>query len=105
MKALILFVLLAVAQHLAAQETQSQQSRSLSRPDSANQAATQPTGTSADKATKEAPSRAEYRPGIGTIIVAELTNSVNAKKAKIGDRVECTVVADLLYQGKIVVPK
>jgi hypothetical protein len=30
---------------------------------------------------------------------------LNAKKAKIGDRVECTVVSDLLYQGKIVVPR
>jgi hypothetical protein len=30
---------------------------------------------------------------------------VSAKKAKIGDRVECTVVQDLLYQGKIVVPR
>jgi len=96
MKASVLFVLLAVAHHFAAQETQSQPSSV--RPDSAGQVGAQPTAPSADKKT-------EYRPGIGTIVVAELTNSLNAKKAKIGDRVECTVVSDLLYQGKIVVPR
>src|SRR5215472_10569209 len=88
MKALVLFVFVAVAQGFSAQETQSPTSRP--NPDSASQTATQP----ADK-------KSEYSPGVGTIIVAELTNSVNAKKAKIGDRVECTVVTDLLYQGKI----
>jgi hypothetical protein len=95
MTALTLFVLLSVAQYFVAQETQH----------SANQAPTPSPGPSADKVTKEPASPAEYRPGIGTIIVAELTNSVYAKKAKIGDRVECTVVQDLLYQGKIVVPR
>jgi hypothetical protein len=78
MKALKIVVLLAIIPHLIAQQPQAQS----------------PTG-----------SPTEYRPGVGTIIVAELTNSVSAKKAKIGDRVECTVVADLLYQGKIVVPR
>ncbi len=87
MKALMLFFLLAVAPHFAAQETQSP-----TPPNASNQAAARPSAT-------------EYRPGIGTVIVAELTNSVSAKKAKAGDRVECTVVSDLLYQGKIVVPR
>lgn len=47
----------------------------------------------------------EYRPGVGTIIVTELANSVNAKRAKVGDRVECTVTQDLLFQGRIAVPR
>jgi hypothetical protein len=105
MKPLTLLLLLIVAQHFTAQETQSQPGQTPTQPDSANQAAIQPAGTAADEPAQEAASSVEYRPGIGTIIVAELANSVSAKKAKIGDRVECTVVQDLLYQGKIVVPK
>jgi len=63
--------------------------------------------TSGDPATKtqnDARPR-EYRPGIGTTIVAELTNSVNAKNAKVGDRIECMVNQDLLYQGKVIIPR
>jgi hypothetical protein len=45
----------------------------------------------------------QYRPGIGTIMVAELTNAISSKKAKVGDRVECNVSQDMLYQGKIVI--
>jgi hypothetical protein len=92
MKALVLFVFVAVAQGFSAQETQSPPSRP--NPDSASQTATQPVDQ-----------KSEYSPGVGTIIVAELSNAVNAKKAKIGDRVECTVVTDLIYQGKVVVPR
>ena len=47
----------------------------------------------------------QYRPGIGTIIVAELANSIGVKNAKVGDKIECKVTQDLLYQGKIVVPR
>jgi len=101
MKSLTLLVLLALAHHCAAEERPSQSIQS----GSTSQAAPQPTVTSSDKATKEAASPAEYSPGIGTIIVAELSNSINAKKTKVGDRVECTVVQDLLYQGKIIVPR
>ncbi len=45
-----------------------------------------------------------FRPGAGTVIVAELAKSLDAKKAKVGDRVECDVVQDLLYQGKVIIP-
>jgi len=40
--------------------------------------------------------------GSGTGVVAELSKSVNAKKAKIGDRVRAEVIQDVLYRGKIV---
>lgn len=48
---------------------------------------------------------AQYRPGVGTIIVAELTNSIGVKNARVGDKIECKVTQDLLYQGRIVVPR
>src|SRR4029077_2389381 len=41
----------------------------------------------------------------GTIIPAELSKSVDAKKAKVGDKIEAKVPADLLSHGKIVIPK
>ena len=41
----------------------------------------------------------------GTIIPAELSKSVDAKKAKAGDKVEAKTPADLLSHGKIVIPK
>ena len=34
---------------------------------------------------------ASYRPGIGTVIVAELTNSIGTKRMKVGDHIECKV--------------
>jgi hypothetical protein len=40
--------------------------------------------------------------GAGTGVVAELSNAVNAKKAKPGDRVKAQVLQDVLYRGKIV---
>jgi hypothetical protein len=100
MKALVLCSLMAVAQHLAAQETQPQGNRT-----PADSAVPEPAKASAEKTSKEVPNPHEFSPGIGTTIVAELTNAVNAKKAKSGDRVECTVVADLLFHGKIVIPR
>ena len=84
MKTLAIFVVLAVAWRASAGPPQQSQSQSTA------QTTIDPT---------------EYRPGIGTIIVAELTNSIDAKKAKIGDRVECRVTQDLLYQGKVVIPR
>ncbi len=41
----------------------------------------------------------------GTIISIELSKSVDAKKAKVGDKIEATVPADLLLHGKIVIPR
>lgn len=45
-----------------------------------------------------------YHPGANTIILAELTDELDAKKVKVGDLVKATVSQDLLYKGKIIVP-
>src|ERR1700694_250355 len=54
--------------------------------------------------TGPAASDASYRPGSGTIVLAELTKSLDARKARVNDQIECIVLQDLLYKGKIVVP-
>jgi hypothetical protein len=41
----------------------------------------------------------------GTVIPAELSKSVDAKKAKVGDPVEARTAADMLSNGKIVMPR
>lgn len=41
----------------------------------------------------------------GTIIPAELSKSVDSKKAKAGDKIEAKIPVDLLSHGKIVIPK
>jgi hypothetical protein len=41
----------------------------------------------------------------GTIIAVELSKSIDAKKAKTGDKVEAKIPADLLAHGKIVIPR
>jgi hypothetical protein len=41
--------------------------------------------------------------GGGTGVIAELSKSVNAKKAKPGDRVKAEVIQDVIYRGKVVV--
>lgn len=42
---------------------------------------------------------------VGTIIPVELSKSLDAKKARVGDKVEAKLPADLLSRGKIVVPR
>jgi len=41
----------------------------------------------------------------GTIIYADLSKSIDAKKAKVGDPVEAKTTVDLLFHGQIVVPR
>ena len=41
----------------------------------------------------------------GTIIPIELTKSVDAKKAKVGDKIEARIPSDLLSHGKVVIPR
>ncbi len=48
--------------------------------------------------------QADPRPGAGTLLVGELIKPLDAKKVKVGDRVECRLLQDLLYKGKIIVP-
>jgi hypothetical protein len=41
----------------------------------------------------------------GTIIPAELSKALDAKKVKAGDKIEAKVVVDLLSDGQVIVPK
>lgn len=45
-----------------------------------------------------------FRPGAGTMILVQLTKGMESKRVHVGDEVNCTVIQDLLYNGKIVVP-
>lgn len=53
----------------------------------------------------DAGSSTVFRPGAGTVIVAELNRALDANKLKVNDRVECGLIQDLLYKGKVVIPK
>lgn len=48
--------------------------------------------------------QADPRPGAGTLLLGELIKPLDAKKVKVGDPVECRLLQDLLYKGKIIVP-
>jgi hypothetical protein len=52
----------------------------------------------------ETNSAGSFRPGSGTVIVAELSDSLDARKAKEGDQVKCEVVQDLVYTGRVIIP-
>jgi hypothetical protein len=52
----------------------------------------------------ETNSAGSFRPGAGTVIVAELSDSLDARKAKVGDQVKCDVVQDLVYKGRVIIP-
>lgn len=58
---------------------------------------------SAAMALQAAPPQASARLETGSILYAELTKTVDAKKAKAGDPVNAVLVADVLAHGKIVV--
>jgi len=51
------------------------------------------------------PSTGSFRPGAGTVIVAELMSSLDTKKLKVNDPVHCRVTQDLLSKGKIIIPR
>lgn len=61
------------------------------------------TNLSAAIALKAAPIQTPVRLENGSILYAELTKTVDAKKAKVGDPVSAVLVADVLAHGKIVV--
>jgi len=46
-----------------------------------------------------------FRPGSGTIILAALSKSLDVKKLSTGALVEGIVFQDLLYKGKVVIPR
>ena len=63
----------------------------------ATQAPSAPAPTTQGQSTSQIPA--------GTVIAAELSKSLDAKKAKAGDKVEAKTAVDLLSQGKIVIPR
>ena len=63
----------------------------------ATQAPSAPAPTTQGQGTSQIPA--------GTVIAAELSKSLDAKKAKAGDKVEAKTAVDLLSQGKIVIPR
>ncbi|MGZ4866751.1 MAG: hypothetical protein ACXV7C_05980 [Candidatus Angelobacter sp.] len=50
-------------------------------------------------------STGSFRPGAGTVVVVELLKAVDAKKSSVGDQIECVVRQDLLFKGKIIIPR
>lgn len=46
-----------------------------------------------------------YKPGSGTIITVDLPRTLDAKKLKQGEEIQARVTADLIYAGKIIVPR
>jgi hypothetical protein len=46
-----------------------------------------------------------YKPGSGTTITVELPRTLDAKKLKQGDELQARVTADLIYNGKVIVPR
>src|SRR5712671_8020826 len=57
----------------------------------------------AASAFQAAPAQPTVRLENGSILYAELTKTVDAKKAKVGDPVSAVLVTDVLAHGKIVV--
>jgi hypothetical protein len=41
----------------------------------------------------------------GTVIIAELSKGIDAKKAKAGDKIEARIGADVLSNGQVLIPK
>lgn len=64
-----------------------------------------PPTSGAQAAQADTGSTGSFRPGAGTFIVAELPKPLDAGKLKVGDKIECVLFQDLLYKGKIVVPR
>jgi uncharacterized membrane protein YgcG len=51
------------------------------------------------------PVQAATRIAPGTLISAKLSKSVDAKKVKVGDKIEAKTVVDLLSDGQVIIPK
>jgi hypothetical protein len=51
------------------------------------------------------PAQASTRIASGTIISAELSKSVDAKKVKVGDKIEAKTAVDLLSNGQVIIPR
>lgn len=60
--------------------------------------------TAAPAAQADLNTAGSFQPGAGTVIVAELSKPLDAGRLKVGDQVECVLLQDLLFKGKVVVP-
>jgi len=60
-------------------------------------------GLAAPQSTSSSPSSHALAVKPGTALVAELSKSVDAKKAKAGDAVKARIVQDLLAEGRVVI--
>lgn len=56
-------------------------------------------------AKQDPASAGEYQPGTGTTILAQFTKSLNVRKLKVGAEVDGYVIQDLVYKGKLIVPR
>jgi hypothetical protein len=67
----------------------------------------QPAEQSQATASRENPVEGNvvYRPGSGTVFVVELLNPLDVKKLRVGDQIECIVRQDMLFKGKVIVPR
>lgn len=46
-----------------------------------------------------------YKPGSGTVVCVELPRALDAKKLKQGDEIVARISQDLIYDGKVIVPR
>jgi len=46
-----------------------------------------------------------YRPGSGTLVCVDLPRSLDARKLKQGDEIVSRITQDLIYDGKVIVPR
>jgi hypothetical protein len=56
-------------------------------------------------AKQDPPPAGGYQPGAGTTILAQFTKSLDVRKLKVGAEVDGYVTQDLVYEGKIIVPR
>lgn len=90
----------------SAQETQSPAHQNAAGKGPQEQASTSPAPTTPSQPGKDDLSAmGMYRPGAGTMILAQLSRSIDVRKLKVGSQVEGYVTQDLLYKGKVIVPR
>jgi hypothetical protein len=95
MKTMPLFVVFLCAMSMAQTPTNQQGSAPSQAPPG------QPTAVSGATAPTQDPNRIPP----GSIMPAELSKSLDAKKVKPGDNVEAKITMDLIYRGEVVVPR
>src|SRR5262245_2662517 len=57
------------------------------------------------QSTPPGPGDPGYKPGSGTTICVDIPRSLDAKKLKAGEEIIARVTQDLVYEGKVIVPR